>query len=151
YKLSALFTSFFIELSRCMEMDKQYASVAHVRRAVQHIQANFDNRLSVDAVADATGLHPVYLQRLFQIYRHQTVYDYISQLRMKKACMLLLNSDLPIIEIALSAGYNSRQVFGLAFVKRYGISPSKFRQQQGNTAILPGERDGLSTDYYLTI
>ena len=41
---------------------------------------------------------------------------------------MILNTDLPLIDIAITMGYQSRQSFFLSFKKETGISPQEYRQ-----------------------
>ena len=58
--------------------------------------------------------------------------DEILRLRIEKAKMLLENSTLPIVDIAVNVGFNSRQHFCAMFGRIAGCSPMMWRKQKGN-------------------
>ena len=49
--------------------------------------------------------------------------------RVRHAEPLLLNTDLPLLDIAIRVGFNSTKVFARAFRRVNGISPGEYRQR----------------------
>lgn len=141
--MEALFTQFFIELARSGEWERQRSGYGHVQKAIRIIQTSFDRPLTAAAVATQVGIHPAHLERLFRHHQGQTLHDFVNRLRLEKACLLLLNSSLAVIDIAVSTGFNSRQNFTRAFRLAIGLTPRDYRIRRGSLAILPGEREGL--------
>jgi signal transduction histidine kinase/DNA-binding response OmpR family regulator len=70
-----------------------------------------------------------------QIYRKVTallgesISDYLQNIRLKKAEVLLVEGQLPVAEIAYQVGYSSPDYFSTVFRSRYGVSPSAFRRE----------------------
>src|SRR5438067_879074 len=56
-------------------------------------------------MADAVGVHPVHMARVFRKFQRCTVGEHVRQLRVAYACQRMLSSDEPLVEIALSAGF----------------------------------------------
>ena len=54
---------------------------------------------------------------------------YVSELRLKKACQLLARGQSKIIDVALESGHSSLPLFNYLFKKRFGMTPSAWRQQ----------------------
>ena len=54
-----------------------------------------------------------------------------SELRLAKACELLAGSNAKVVDVALTSGFQSHSLFNLMFKKRFGLSPGKWRQRQG--------------------
>jgi AraC-like DNA-binding protein len=88
-----------------------------------------DTNLSIDSIADAMGLSPIYLGRLFKRLTGYSVADHINGIRMEKAKELLLHSDLSVNEIMEKTGFLSSGYFYTQFKKQHGVTPSQFRQQ----------------------
>ena len=57
----------------------------------------------------------------------KTPYRYLSDLRLEKACELIISSNRPISEICYSVGFSDYSVFYKAFEKKYSISPADYR------------------------
>ena len=55
--------------------------------------------------------------------------DYLRNLRINKACELLLSSDDDIISVSLAVGYNNTKSFTRNFEKVKGITPGNFRKK----------------------
>ncbi|HRK80030.1 MAG TPA: substrate-binding domain-containing protein [Saprospiraceae bacterium] len=70
-----------------------------------------------------------------QIYRKVTallgesISDYLQNIRLKKAEVLLAEGHLPVAEIAYQVGYSSPDYFSTVFRSRYGVPPSSFRRE----------------------
>ena len=64
------------------------------------------------------------------------VNDYISKLRIAKACSLLTNTQMPIQEIAYLTGYSNQRYFSTAFKQAMGLSPSKYRLENKEDSVL---------------
>ena len=91
--------------------------------------------LSVQDVADAAGFSLDYFNRMFLTHTGFTVMAYVNYIRLKKALLLLQNTDKTLLEIALDIGYNSQEGFSKAFQKKYNITPSEYRKQKKNQII----------------
>ncbi|WP_308638032.1 AraC family transcriptional regulator [Paenibacillus silvisoli] len=100
----------------------------YVRKAAEYIHQHYDCDIQTKDVAAAVNLHPVYLQRIFKASMNTTLTDYLAELRIEKAKMLLARTDIPIIEIAGYIGLNSRQYFSMLFKKLTGMSPAAYRK-----------------------
>ncbi|MFV0412697.1 MAG: helix-turn-helix domain-containing protein, partial [Oscillospiraceae bacterium] len=81
------------------------------------------------ALARQTGINPNKMQAVFRYYTGVTIMDYLRNYRMQRALQLLAG-DLLLDEIAHEVGYRSASRFSEAFVKAYGILPSKYRKMQ---------------------
>ena len=66
------------------------------------------------------------LQRKLKSICGVTPGDYLRDYRLKKACKILLETDLRINEVAFMVGFNSASYFTKAFIKSYGMSPKEF-------------------------
>ena len=99
-----------------------------MRQATEYIHQHYDCDIQAKDIAAVVNLHPVYLQRIFKSNMNQTLTEYMAELRIEKAKMLLARTDVPIIEIADYVGFNSRQYFSALFKKHTGYSPAAYRK-----------------------
>ncbi len=109
-----------------------------VSRALQFLEQNFLDEVSLDDVASAAYTSRRNLTRLLSTHTGATVVDHLHRLRVKCACDLLQRSDAAIIEVALAAGFGSLPQFNRIFRKRTGKSPSAYSKACLNTP--PGNR-----------
>ena len=96
-------------------------------RAAEFIHAHFGEAFSLSRVAEAAGLHPVYLARAFRRHYRQTVGDYTRRLRVEYACRELASTDAPLAEIALAAGFCAQSHFAAVFKRHTGLTPTEYR------------------------
>lgn len=98
-----------------------------VAQAIQYIEMNLENKLSLDQVADALHYSKFHLHRLFKKTTGLTIHDYIQRRQLTKAAQLLVSSQKSILEIAFISGYESQQAFTGIFKALYKITPSEYR------------------------
>ena len=102
-----------------------------------HIQANLDGDLGLAAISRRARLSPFHLQRRFKAAVGETPKAYTSRLRLERAAFQLLVHDAKVIEVALECGYRSHETFTRAFRRRFGRSPSEYRELQRKAARRP--------------
>ncbi|THF74847.1 AraC family transcriptional regulator [Cohnella fermenti] len=103
---------------------------SYVRQAMDYVHQNYDRDIQVKDVAAAVSLHPGYLQRIFKAQAGRTLGEYLTNLRMQKARMLLRQTDIPVSDISDYVGTGSRQYFHALFKKHTGQTPVEFRAQR---------------------
>jgi AraC family transcriptional regulator of adaptative response / DNA-3-methyladenine glycosylase II len=102
---------------------------AVVRRALRLIQDGMLDEASVDALASRLGIGPRHLHRLFVRHVGASPTTVAQTRRLHFAKHLLDETELPITEIALAAGYGSLRRFNDAFKKTYARAPRELRRQ----------------------
>ncbi|WOC31592.1 MULTISPECIES: AraC family transcriptional regulator [Caproicibacterium] len=103
------------------------AGNVYVCKAVEFMQKNYQHNISVAELSAYVGLNRSYLTFLFQREMQMAPRDYLLHLRMKKACTLLYQSELPVGQIAHSCGYPDPLAFSKAFRRQCGSSPRDYR------------------------
>ncbi len=68
--------------------------------------------------------------RLFRSVYRRSLRVYVSELRLKKACLLLAQGDRKIIDVALESGYGSVALFNRAFKLQLGMTPTRWRERR---------------------
>lgn len=68
-----------------------------------------------------------YICRCFKKYTGKTMIEYLNEIRLNYAAVLLLSTQLSILDIAESVGFASVGYFNKIFKSRYGITPTTFR------------------------
>lgn len=101
----------------------------HVNKAIEYIHKNYQNAISVTDIANYVSLNRSYLSTIFQQSLHMSPQQFLLKFRMTKASNLLIETNLPINQIAYSCGYSNQLAFSKAFHKVYKISPSAYRKQ----------------------
>jgi AraC-like DNA-binding protein len=78
--------------------------------------------------SEAKAISQVQLTRRFQAAWGQTPIDYLTSLRIQQAKTLLLETRLPLDEIAVRCGYENGFYLSRVFTKRVKLNPSQFRR-----------------------
>jgi AraC family transcriptional regulator len=88
---------------------------------------HYAERLLVTDVADAVGVHPVHLARVFRLHYGTPVGAYLRALRLTWAAGMLTDSDDGIAQIALQAGFFDQSHFTRVFKRQFGLTPLAYR------------------------
>ena len=84
--------------------------------------------ITVSSVANHLGVHPVHLARAFRRYFHVSPGEYVSKCRISCARDRLLNSTLPLAEIAADVGFSDQSHLTHAFVRETAMTPAAYRR-----------------------
>lgn len=109
------------------EKSKELSSENFFLPAYDYINKNFTKNLSLNLLAKVNCCSIQTLISRFKKYTGKTPIAYITELRLKKAKELLINTDLSIGQISSICGYENAYYFSNTFKKEIGISPLKFR------------------------
>ena len=101
-----------------------------VKNMARFIQKNYMEKISLADIAASGAVGQSKCCKLFARFFFQSPTMYLTQHRLTKSMELLLNTDLPIIEIALSAGFISASYYTETFRKWMGKTPSEFRKSR---------------------
>ena len=104
--------------------------IRHISDVISFIEAHLQEKLELDAVADAARYSKYHLHRMFTDTVGITPHDYIQRRRLSEAARRLVFSDTPVLEIALSSGYESQQAFSAVFKSMYKRTPLEYRRNQ---------------------
>ena len=95
--------------------------------AVTASAAAIDDDLPLSQLAERTRLSPFHLHRVFSVATGETPKQYGLRIRLSHAGALLLTSDQPVLNVAMSCGFRSPEVFTRAFRRQFGMTPSAYR------------------------
>lgn len=96
--------------------------------AQQYIGAHYTEELSVELLAQKCNVSASYLHKLFAEKLGQSPHDTIVNRRISAAKGLLINSNLPLSDIAIQCGFNSQAYFSDCFRRKTGLTPGAFRK-----------------------
>lgn len=116
--------------------------VADLRRSGEPLLADvfavIDRRhgesLSLRDVADEVGMTPGHLTTVVRRRTGRTVVEWIIERRMAEARGLLVDTDLPIAEIAGKVGVSDPGYFSRLFSREHGMSPRDWRRRNVHAA-----------------
>lgn len=111
-----------------MHEQEQESQKGIVDSVKEYVEANYaDCNLNIKAMAANLGWNPKYISRVFREQMEMGILDYINNVRIDKAILLLLNRNYSIEEVSEKVGYASSKTFRRAFAKKMGVAPSKYK------------------------
>lgn len=97
---------------------------------------------TVEALADRLGITARHLRRLFIRHLGATPAEVAKTARVQRAKRLLSETDLPMIEIAMQAGFGSLRRFNAVFLEVYRRAPSEIKRRTPCVRLLDESRVG---------
>lgn len=108
----------------------RFASAAE--RFQQLIGSMVDSELirhSPEELARSCGCSPRHFSRLFFAHFGVSFRAKQTEMRLHKACQLLLESDAKVIHVAMDSGYRHLGLFNAMFKRRFGMTPTEYRRE----------------------
>lgn len=105
----------------------EQAAAQLCKKVQDYVAAHFAAILTREQIADALGVSPSYVSRVFRHSTGMTLWDYVNGFRVARARDLLEHSDMTVTEVAFAVGYNDPAYFSRIFRKTTGKSPRDFR------------------------
>ena len=96
-------------------------------QVIQLMEANLEEPLSRGDLAEAAGLSSRQMERLFAKYLHKSPARYYVELRLNRARLLLLQTNMSVIDIALACGFVSASHFSKCYRDFFGKTPRRER------------------------
>ena len=104
----------------------------YIHEALEFIEHNFQNNISVEDIADVCGLNRSYFGKIFKEALGVPPQEFLLKYRMVKATELLKLTKLSVGDISSAVGYDNQLHFSRAFKSVYGVSPRKWRTEQNH-------------------
>jgi signal transduction histidine kinase/ABC-type sugar transport system substrate-binding protein/AraC-like DNA-binding protein len=98
-----------------------------VKAAVAYLHQNYASPVTRQEIAQAVGVSPNYLSRIFRQEVGISAWDCLNRFRIRKARELLLDSTDTITAIATQVGFNDSAYFSRVFRKLTGQTPQSYR------------------------
>lgn len=97
---------------------------------MKYINKHYAEDLNLDNISDIACMSKYHLCRKFKEATGATLLQYINNVRLTKVHSMLINTDMPIEEIAECTGFSSSMQLTRVFKSVYNIPPRTFRKNQ---------------------
>lgn len=114
-KLNFLHQGTRLEILRRLNLGKEY------------LYANYDKNVSLESMANYACLSVNHLLRTFKLAYNQSPHQFLIQLRLQRAQLLLAKTEYPVYEIVNMVGFKCTSSFIRLFRSRYKTTPLKYR------------------------
>jgi len=105
------------------------ATLARLSRARDFLAAHYNERKSLETIANVSDYSPFYFNRLFAQAFDETPHEFVTRLRIDQAKKLLLAGNNSVTDICFDIGYESLGSFSTRFQSLVGLSPAAFRRE----------------------
>lgn len=119
----------FAGIMRQVEGDTNKREGVVIAQIKQYIANNYNRDMTLEDVADAVFLSPVYVSRLFKDKTGENFSDYVIKIKIEKAMELLGNPKYRVYDISNRIGYSSLKYFYKLFKKYTGCTPTEYRNK----------------------
>jgi two-component system response regulator YesN len=99
----------------------------YVKKVQDFTEKNLHLDVSLRVLADHVNLHTTHLSKIYKIETGEGISDYISRLRMERACHLLKTTEKKVYEISTEIGYLEPAYFIKVFKRQFGVTPQDYR------------------------
>ena len=110
--------------------DLDRLSADRIARCHRYVFDNLDGNIRLDQAARAAGLCPSAFCRYFRRSTGKRFFDVVNELRISRACRLLVETELSVTDICYAAGFSSLSNFNRHFRSRRGVTPRQFRNSE---------------------
>ncbi|MGL4914368.1 MAG: PocR ligand-binding domain-containing protein [Romboutsia sp.] len=100
-----------------------------IEKAIKYIENNVKKSITLEDVAKHINLSPNYFSKLFKKEINENFITYLTNRRIEIAKEMLLEKNIPIINIAVDLSYNQPNYFSKVFKKSVGVTPSEYREK----------------------
>ncbi len=100
-----------------------------VQKAADYIKLNYSEKISIKEIADQLYLSPNYLSELFKKHTGKTISEYLTEYRLEKACQLLDHAEDRVGDVSGMVGIHDGRYFSNMFKKKYGMTPTEYRNR----------------------
>ena len=98
-----------------------------VRKAKEYMDQNFARAISVKDVADAVCISESYFKSVFKKSSGYSFSEYLTNVRMNEAKILLNTTEKSVTEIAMDVGYQTPNSFSSLFKRETGLTPTQYK------------------------
>ncbi|MFP3042578.1 helix-turn-helix domain-containing protein [Treponema primitia] len=139
----------YLVVDNMTEQISPFKGVRHassLRKAERYIWENYTRKVSLQEVANASGLSAPYFSTVFKEEMGENLSSYLNRLRIDRASGLLMETELSLSEIAGFCGFDDQSWFSKIFKSYTGMSPGKYRDQNRSSSKVLST-DNLSVNY----
>ena len=123
----------YCDRGACKSPQRQPHRIDHarLRRALDHISANLDKKITLAQLAQVAGVSLFHFARTFTRAMGVSPSRYVSRLRLESAMTEIVAGRLPLAQIAFNARFSSQASFTRAFRRATGTTPGEYRTHPG--------------------
>ena len=114
--------------------DNDYEEIDHtfntyIKDVIDYVEKNVKKNITLEEVAKYINITPHYLSKIFKKYVGVNFVTFITDKKIEIAKKMLIDEDIPIVNISIELSYNQPNYFSKVFKSKVGITPSEYREK----------------------
>ncbi|MET0639730.1 MAG: AraC family transcriptional regulator [Hyphomicrobium sp.] len=101
-----------------------------LKRVAEFVDANISEQLTLASLASTAGMSRMYFASQFKVATGMRPHDYVLKKRIERAQHLLMTTRDPLVQVALSVGFQTQAHFTTIFKRIVGNTPLRWRREQ---------------------
>jgi len=98
-------------------------------RIINFISNEYANQIALEDLAKEAAMTTSSLCRFFKSRTNKTIFQFINEFRIGKACQLLISGNQSVTEVCFNSGFNSLTTFNRVFKEYKRVTPSKYKEK----------------------
>lgn len=132
-RIFSLLTLLLLDLQGSTEKEREQPPIGGentiIRRAQQYVQAHIEEKLTVTAVAENSGVSASYLTALFHKHLALSPGEYIRRIKLGRSKQLIREGQMNFTEISESLQYSTVHHFSRQFKQMFGMTPTEYAKR----------------------
>jgi len=116
-----------------IKSDYQNPDGGLVLSVIKYINSHFEQNLTINEIAKSFNINRSHLFRLFKAKMNISIHEYLSNIRMTNALLLLKKEHYSIKQVSEMVGFQDYPNFLKQFKKKYGVTPKSYRSDPFET------------------
>lgn len=100
-----------------------------IKRVLVFIEKHIDEIITLERLSKVARISRFHFHRIFSGYMGVSLGQYVKTKRLERSLIPLAHTDMKMIDVALSHGYESPAAFNKAFKKEFGMNPTQFKKK----------------------
>lgn len=113
-----------------LRKDKSPGLTDLTHRVVSAISTQFREELSLGELAKQLGVSKYHLSRVFSEKMGTSFHEYVNSIRLRYACVQLAETEKPVTQVAVDAGFESQRTFYRVFQNHFSCTPLGYRAKK---------------------
>lgn len=109
--------------------DLELNEAVRIQNTCHYLLEHFHEDLSHEEMARRVHVTPAYFSRLFKRATRKTYKEFLTEVRLGHACRLLMETEMPIIDVAFASGFANLSNFNRRFRDKYRMCPRDYRKR----------------------
>lgn len=99
----------------------------YIKKAIEYVHKNYENDITITSICQHLNINKSYFCSIFKNDTGQTFSYFLNHFRVEKSKKLLQSTDLSLLDIAISVGFNNQNYYSMVFKKFTNKTPSQYR------------------------